>query len=136
MKVSHRMVLHFPPVVTGHPITYRLARDYNLVFNILRASIGPEEEGLMVLEISGEEDDYRRGTEYLITQGIRVQPLIQDIRKNDDRCTDCGACVGICPTNALAFERPSMKVVFDIDQCVACGECVPCCPVRAMELLF
>ena len=136
MKVSHRMVLHFPPVVTGNPITYRLARDYNLVFNILRASIGPEEEGLMVLDISGEEDDYRRGTEYLIAQGIRVQPLIQDIRKNDDRCIDCGACVGICPTKALALERPSMKVVFDIDECVACGECVPCCPVRAMELLF
>ncbi len=136
MKVSHRLVLHFPSAVTGQPIVYRLAREYDLVFNILRASIGPEEEGLMVMELSGDEADYQRAVDYLTRQGIRLQPLVQDIRKNDDRCVDCGACVGVCPTAALALERPSMRVTFDSDRCVVCEECVRCCPVRAMELLF
>jgi ferredoxin len=136
MQVSHKIVLHFPPAATDQPVIYRLSRDYGLVFNILRASITPEEEGLMVLELSGEEDDYRRAAEYLKEMGIRLQPLVQDIRKNDDRCTDCGACVGVCPTEALVLERPSMKVLFNPDECVVCGECVPTCPVRAMELTF
>jgi len=136
MPVSHKVVLHFPPQVTEQPVVYRLSRDYGLVFNILRASISPQEEGLMVLELSGEEDDYRRAAEYLTSQGIRLQPLVQDIRKNDDKCTDCGACVGICPSEALVLERPSMKVIFDPEKCVVCGECVPTCPVRAMELLL
>ena len=90
----------------------------------------------MVLELSGEEADYQQGTDYLRDQGFELQPLVQDIRKNDDLCVDCGACVGVCPTEALVLERPSMRVTFDPDQCVVCGECVPCCPVRAMELRF
>jgi ferredoxin len=136
MAVSHKIVLHFPPAATDQPVIYRLSRDYGLVFNILRASITPEEEGLMVLELSGEEEDYRRATDYLREMGIRLQPLVQDIRKNDDRCTDCGACVGVCPTEALVLERPTMKVLFNPEECVVCGECVPTCPVRAMELTF
>ncbi len=136
MAVSHKIVLHFPPAATDQPVIYRLSHDYGLVFNILRASITPEEEGLMVLELSGDEVDFRRATEYLAEMGVRIQPLLQDIRKNDERCVDCGACVGVCPTEALILERPTMKVIFNPDECVVCGECVPTCPVRAMELTF
>lgn len=136
MEVAHRVVLHFPPAITGQPIVYRLATEYGMVFNILRAAVGPQEEGLMVMELRGEEADYQRATQYLTEHGIRLQPLLQDIRKNDDLCTDCGACVGVCPSEALVLERPSMKVIFEPDKCVVCGECVPCCPVRAMELRF
>ncbi len=136
MAVSHKIVLHFPPATIEQPVIYNLSHDYGLVFNILRASITPEEEGLMVLELTGEEDDYRRAADYLRQMGIRLQPLVQDIRKNDERCVDCGACVGVCPTHALLLERPSMKVIFSPDECVVCGECVPTCPVRAMELTF
>jgi ferredoxin len=136
MKVSHKVVLHFPAAVVEQPVVYHLARDYDLAFNILKAAIGPQEEGLMVLELSGEESDYQRASDYLAKQGIRLQPLLQDIRKNDERCVDCGACVGICPSQALTLERPSMKVLFRAEECVACGECVPTCPVRAMELRF
>ena len=136
MNVTHRIVLHFPPVVTGQPIVYHLARDYNLVFSILRASIGMEDEGLMVLQLSGEEADYQRATEFLRGKGVRLQPLVQDIRKSDEKCVDCGACVGVCPTLALTLARPTMTVELDPDQCVACGECVAACPVRAIELQF
>jgi L-aspartate semialdehyde sulfurtransferase ferredoxin len=136
MSVAHKVVLHFPPIVTEQPIVYLLARDYNLSFNILRASISPQEEGLMILELSGEENDFNRAQDYLVGLGVNVQPLVQDIRKNDERCVDCGACIGVCPTKALVIERPSMKVRFDPDECVACGECVPTCMVRAMELHF
>lgn len=136
MQVTHRIVLHFPPVVTGQPITYHLAKDYNLVFNILRASIGSEEQGLMVLELSGEEKDYQRAAKFLAEKGVRLQPLLQDIRKLDEKCVDCGACVGVCPTKALSLERPAMRVLLDADQCVACGECEKACPVDAIELTF
>jgi ABC-type methionine transport system ATPase subunit len=74
MQVSHRIVLHFPPAVSDQPVIYRLAKDYDLVFNILRASVSPQEEGLMVLELSGEEAAYQRGAGYLEQQGIKLQP--------------------------------------------------------------
>lgn len=136
MTVAHKVVLHFPPIVTEQPIIYMLMKDYNLAFNILRASIDQQQEGLMVLELSGEETDYQRAYDYLTGLGVRIQPLLQDIRRNDEKCTQCGACVGVCPPEALYIERPSMRVIFDPDKCVACGECVPTCPVKAMELHF
>ena len=136
MSVSHKVVLHFPPAVVEQPVIYHLARDYDLAFNILKASISPQEEGLMVLELSGDESSFRRASDYLAKQGIRIQPLLQDIRRNDDGCVHCGACVGVCPSEALTLERPTMRVIFRADECVACGECVPTCPVRAMELHF
>ncbi len=136
MEVTHRIVLRFPPAVSGKPIVYRLVRDFDLVFNILKATIGLEDQGLMVMEITGEEANYRKATDYLSKQGVRLQPLHQDISKDDDLCTDCGACVGVCPSEALRIERPSMKVVLDPDSCVACGECITACPVRAMKLTF
>ena len=136
MQVTHRIVLHFPPVIAGQPIIYHLARDYNLVFNILKASISQEEQGLMVLELSGEAADYDQGTRYLTEQGVRFQKLFQDIRRDEESCVECGACVGVCPSGALSLERPSMKVALDADRCVACHECVKACPVRAIELQF
>ncbi|MFB0533330.1 MAG: NIL domain-containing protein, partial [Desulfatiglandales bacterium] len=57
MIVSKRIVLHFPRRLVDRPIIYRLVRDYNLQFNILRASVTPEEEGLMVLELSGDQEE-------------------------------------------------------------------------------
>ncbi|MEE9366326.1 MAG: NIL domain-containing protein, partial [Dehalococcoidales bacterium] len=53
MEVSKRVVLHFPRRLVEQPVVYRLVKDYNLEFNILRASITaePEEEGLLVLEL-------------------------------------------------------------------------------------
>ncbi|MEW5818510.1 MAG: 4Fe-4S binding protein, partial [Spirochaetota bacterium] len=56
------------------------------------------------------------------------------IRRDDDKCFQCGACTGICPTQALYISRPDMAVLFDPDKCTGCGLCVTACPVRAMEV--
>ena len=52
--VSKRIVLKFPHKLVDQPIVYRIVKDFNLEFNILKASVTPREEGLMVLEIKGE----------------------------------------------------------------------------------
>ena len=68
--------------------------------------------------------------------GVRVQPLEKDIVRNEEKCTQCGACVTICPTNALAIDLETREVSFDSDRCIACELCVPVCPPRAMEVAF
>ena len=65
MNVSRRIVLHFPPRITNQSIVYRLARDFDLSFNILKASVTPGEEGLMVMELSGDQRNYDKGIKYL-----------------------------------------------------------------------
>lgn len=131
-----RIVLHFPHQLIDKPIAYHLVKDYNLIFNILQARITPDEEGLMVLELSGSDKDYAQGIKFLQEQGVKVQTLSRDVKRNEKRCTHCGACVAVCPTNALYVDRKTMEVIFDIDNCIACELCVPACPPRAMEVKF
>jgi len=136
MVVSKRIVLHFPRRTVDRPIVYRLIKDYNLEFNILKASVTPEEEGLMVLELKGKQEDYDRGIKYLTKSGVRIQSLSQNVIRNEERCTHCGACIVICPTGAFELEPLSRRVKFDNEKCLACGLCIKACPPRAMELHF
>jgi ferredoxin len=136
MKVSRRIVLHFPPLVTGQPVTYKLAREYDLVFNILKASVSPGQEGLMMLDLTGEKANYDRGMKYLKDIGVQVQPLSQDVIRDESRCTHCGACVAVCPAQAFTIDPETRKILFDHDRCVLCGLCVKACPPRAMNIIF
>ncbi len=136
MAISKRVVLHFPSRMVDQPIIYRLVKDYDLVLNILKASVTPKEEGIMVLELSGARQDYDKGIKYLKGTGVKIQSLGQDVMRNDARCTHCGACVAICPTGALSLDLATKKVNFDEERCTACGLCVLACPPRAMEVHF
>jgi ferredoxin len=134
--VSKRIVLHFPRRLVDRPIVSRLVRDYNLDFNILTASVTPAEEGLLVLELSGEQSDYDRGIRYLAETWVKIQALSQDVLRNEERCTHCGACITICPTGAFELDPLTRRVNFYNEKCLACELCITACPPRAMELHF
>jgi len=134
--VSKRIVLKFPHKLVDQPIVYRLVKDFDLEFNILKASVTPREEGLVVLEIKGEDRNLEKALKYLKSIGVGVQPLSKDIKRNDSKCTHCGACVPICPTGALVTDPLTRKVLFYDTKCIACELCIKACPPRAMELHF
>jgi ferredoxin len=134
--VRKKVVLRFPRHLVDQPIISRLAKDFNLEFNILKASIMPNEEGLLVLELSGKHENYEEGTKYLTESGVSIQMLSQDVVRNEERCTHCGACVVLCPSGALSLDFSTRRVNFDHNKCIACGICVPACPPRAMEIRF
>jgi len=136
MPISRRIVLHFPRRLVDRPIVFRLIKDYDLAFNILRAQVTPDEEGLLVLELTGTRENYNKGIEYLTGNGVRIQSLSQDVVRDEDRCTHCGACVCICPTLAFEVDPDTRKVKFDSGKCVACGICIKACPPRAMRVSF
>jgi len=136
MAISKSIVLHLPRRLVYRPIVSRLVKDYNLDFNILKASITPEKEGLLVLGLSGKQEDYDKGIRYLTKTGVRIQSLSQDVIRNEERCTHCGACITICPTGAFELEPLTRRVSFHNEKCLACGLCIKACPPRAMELHF
>ncbi len=134
--VKKRLVLTFPHKLLDKPIVYKLVKDYDLVFNILQARITPREEGLMVLELSGKKERYAEGVKYLQDNGVKIQPLSKDVTRDEQKCTHCGACITVCPTEALVANRKTMMVDFDPSKCIACELCVKACPPRAMIVKF
>jgi L-aspartate semialdehyde sulfurtransferase ferredoxin len=131
-----RVILSYPPHLIGQPVIYRLIKDYDLMVNILRASITPKERGQLVLEMTGKRPGLEAGIAYLKELGVEMQPLAQEVKWHEDRCTHCTACISICPTQALNVDRTRMEVSFRPEKCIACNLCIPVCPYRAVEILF
>jgi ferredoxin len=126
--------LRFPKETSDQPIIYQLVRRYDIEFNILKADILPQREGIMIIELKGQRENVREALAYLKGLGVNVERLAGKIRRDESRCFQCGACTGVCPVAALSIRRPDMAVIFDPEKCTACGLCVPACPVRAMEV--
>jgi len=133
---SRRVVFRYPRHLIDVPVVSHLARNYDLEFNILRANITPQSEGVMVVGLEGSEENLRQGLAWARDQGVAVQPLERDVVRDEDKCTHCGACITICPTQALYRIAETQEVLFDSDRCIACELCVPACPPRAMQVKF
>ncbi len=50
-----------------------------------------------------------------------------------EKCVDCGACTGVCPSNALILENNSKALIFVDENCNNCGLCIEACPSRAIK---
>lgn len=133
---SRKLVLTFPPQLVREPVTYRLVKDYDLLVNILRARISPDEAGHLVVELEGTEEQLLKGQEYLDRIGVVTEPISSDARWIEDRCTHCTACVTACPSGALELDRSTMRVSFDSEKCIGCELCIPVCSYHAMEMHF
>jgi heterodisulfide reductase subunit A len=48
-----------------------------------------------------------------------------------DLCNGCGACVSVCPVNAISMQEGKAKI--DPFQCTGCGACIPVCPQEAID---
>lgn len=130
------LYLKFSPEVVDKPIVYRLAKEYDLIFNILKAFITPGKEGIMILEIEGPQENLNKGLKYLKEMGVEVRPLSQQIIKNEEVCIHCGSCIAVCPTGALFLDKKTFKVVYNVEKCTACEFCINVCITKAMEVHF
>lgn len=131
---SKILILHFPPVVAQKAVVCYLTKKFDLIFNILGATVSNKKDGYMVLEISGTKANFKRGVQFLKDQGVIVSKAEHEIWRDVEKCTHCGACTAVCPTGALSILRPSMEVVYDQEKCTVCELCILTCPTRAMGL--
>ncbi len=133
---TKNIMLHYPRKLADKPIISNLIREFDITVNITRARIDQDEEGTLVIEISGTKENVKAGLDYLSDLGIRLKPVSKVIKRIEDRCTHCTACTAVCPTKALVIgNRESMVVDFIEDKCIGCGLCIPSCPYMAMEMI-
>ncbi len=53
------------------------------------------------------------------------------IEVNKSKCAYCGACVGVCPVNALTLK--DIEIVCN-EKCTSCGICMNACPLNAIKI--
>ncbi len=135
--ITKKLLLYFPECETEKPIVYRLVKDYNLMINIFRAKVTPDEEGYLVLDVTGSEEDIEKGLAYVKTFDVEINETQKGVRWDQGKCTSCGNCIPHCPTTALQFkDRRSMEINFDSSQCIECLNCIENCPFDACSSLF
>ena len=72
---------------------------------------------------------------------MSVLPLESIMAKNkssifvvdEEFCYGCGACIALCPTNAL--DLVDRLNIVNQDDCTLCNHCIPSCPVFALSIV-
>ena len=74
---KRRMMLTFTSETLTEPIIYNLGQQFKIVPNIRQADVA-EERGWMIVELNGEEQDIEAGIAWVISKGVRVDPVSGD----------------------------------------------------------
>ncbi len=135
--VTKKLMLWFPKCECEKPIVYHLVRDYDLLVNVFRARVTPEEEGYLALDVTGTEANIERAMEYIRTFNVTINFTGKGLTWNRDRCAGCGNCLTHCRTGALHIpDRNTMAVLFDETKCLECLGCLKACPFGAITSSF
>lgn len=69
------------------------------------------------------------------------QPQIKDVgilgalrpRLSQDDCSQCRACVELCPDHCISLGDVDEHPIIDFDDCMMCGKCIKACPTGTIE---
>ena len=135
--VTKKLMLFFPKCECEKPIIYHLVKDHNLIVNVFRAKVTPEEEGYLVLDVTGTEEDIQQGMAFVKTFNVDINYTGKGVTRDEDGCTHCGHCITHCPTGALHIsDRATREVVFNEEKCIECLACIRVCPFGECASVF
>ncbi|MGB8699238.1 MAG: NIL domain-containing protein [Thermosynechococcaceae cyanobacterium] len=134
--MKKRVTLIFPRRMVQMPVTYKLAKDFNVAANIIRAQVAPNQVGKVVVELSGDIDQLDAALDWMRSQDVTVSLASREIVIDEDSCVHCGLCTGVCPTEALSLDPKTFLLNFTRSRCIVCEQCVPTCPVEAISTNF
>ena len=135
--VTKKLMLYFPKCECEKPIIYHLVKDHNLIVNVYRAKVTPEEEGYLVLDVTGTEEEIQGAIEFVKTFNVTVSYTGKGVIRDEERCAHCGYCIPYCPTGALKIENSATRqVTFNEFECIECLACLRICPFGAFTSAF
>jgi ferredoxin len=135
-EIIRRYVLKFPPDSADKALTYKLIKDFDINFSILKAEVRPGRTGSLLLELEALPENMQEGIEYLTANGVNCESLGKKIKFEAAKCINCGNCTGVCFTGALTMDREKWKLNFEPELCVVCELCVPACPMNLFDINF
>lgn len=135
--VTKKLMLYFPKCECEKPIIYHMVKDHNLIVNVYRAKVTPEEEGYLVLDVTGTEEEIQGAIEFVKTFNVTVSYTGKGVIRDEVRCAHCGYCIPYCPTGALQIENSATRqVTYNEFECIECLACLRICPFGAFTSAF
>lgn len=127
-----RLLLRFHEKVMDQPIIAQVILEQRVPINILSAHFNQQESRILV-EIPASNAE--KVAESFRGKGVEVFSR-ELVRVDNELCFECGACVSLCPVNAIIFKE-DYSVVFERGKCIgkSCGLCIDACPARAIEMV-
>jgi heterodisulfide reductase subunit A len=62
---------------------------------------------------------------------VELEPSMAFV--NEESCSGCRICVGLCAYNAISFDEATNRAIIAAALCKGCGVCVAACPSGAIE---
>jgi len=75
---KRQVVFTFTEEAIKEPVIHNLGQQFRVVTNIKQADLS-ESIGWVILELEGDEEDIEQGIAWVISRGVRVDPVIGDI---------------------------------------------------------
>jgi ferredoxin len=126
------MMLRFDNEKVHEPVTSQVILEQKIPLNIMSAFVN-QQGGEILIDVDSEYAE--RLAKAFRNKGVTVD-VPKVIEKDENKCISCGACVSLCPLNALKY-GPNKAVELNEAVCngITCSLCVDACPVRAIRLL-
>ena len=110
---------------------YKIINDilkHDISFNILKFSL--ISSGVTLL-LDVPDDKIETITESLKENNVIINKKGR-IKVDFDKCIDCGACISLCPTDAL-YMNGEDRLEYSEEKCISCLLCLDSCPRYAIE---
>lgn len=112
--------------------------DYSRIINLILA----QNISVNILKFSTG----RSGTNLLLDiPEDKISSITEELKKNDvivnkkgrviidiEKCIDCGACISLCPTEALHMDEREL-LEYSLEKCIGCLLCIDSCPRYCIE---
>jgi len=125
-----RILLKFSEKIVEEPITSQIILELKVPINIITAHVDSK-GGEVLAEVP--DAALEKVGKAIRKRGATVSiPKLIEI--DSEKCVSCGACITLCPVEAIAMDEDA-AVVFDKEKCLGstCSACVDACPARAIK---
>jgi len=125
-----RILLRFSEDIVEQPITSQIILKLKVPINIIAAHVNSKGGEVLV--------DVPDAALEKIVKAYRAKGVTVSVPKlievDSEKCFSCGACVALCPVEAITLAEDN-SVVFNKEKCVGstCSACVEACPARAIK---
>jgi len=125
-----RILLRFSERIVEEPIVSQIVLELKVLINIITAHVNSK-GGEVLAEVPDESLD--KIIKAFRKRGATVS-LPKLIEVDAEKCVCCGACVALCPVEAITIDEDA-SIIFNKEKCVGstCGVCVDACPARAIK---